>query len=82
MAKKVRTSGIIRSASPAQRVESSTVGGTTYPKTTKPQTYVWGFVLAPRVGLEPTTLRLQYIRRFHAGLDYLIIPLLLGVGRF
>ena len=38
--------------------------------------------LAPRVGLEPTTLRLQYIRRFHVGLDYLIIPWLLGVGRF
>jgi len=37
---------------------------------------------APRVGLEPTTLRLQFIQRFHAGLDYLIIPLLLGVGRF
>ncbi len=39
-------------------------------------------LIAPRVGLEPTTLRLQFIQRFHAGLDYLIIPLLLGVGRF
>ena len=34
--------------------------------------------MAPRVGLEPTTLRLQCIRHFHAGLDYLIIPLLDG----
>lgn len=38
--------------------------------------------LAPRVGLEPTTLRLQWFRHFHAGLDYLIIPYFAGVGRF
>jgi hypothetical protein len=37
---------------------------------------------APRVGLEPTTLRLQIVLCFRTGLDYLIIPSMTGVGRF
>jgi hypothetical protein len=37
--------------------------------------------LTPQVGLEPTTLRLRFVPRFHAGADYLINFLLKVAGR-